>query len=629
VLDVVPPIPSAADYLWLSAYGFLFYYLFATYKECKQKFKLGKKALIASVIGNAIFLCYIIVLTYNLSVITTSKGIEMFAVIVAYPILDSTLMIPAIAILIGFRNDPLSFTPWLCESLGIFLVAVTDSWFAVIVLASLVDQLWLSALFIAAHFLVVAAGLVWYIKLLIRYPTRYEVSKRKALTITSSISLTRRRIFKRKQTIVLALTACLVFGILIYPSSPLTSLFTKASSEVIKPPSDGKKIVTIGALLPLTGVGANAGESELTALKIAYKEINYNLSKSRSEIRIGLMIEDTRTDPAISLEKLQDLAAKGVRIVIGPASSAELRELQNYAKEKGILLISQSSTAPSLSVVGSNTFRIVPDDTHQAQAISRQMWNDGVRVVVPMWRNDTYGRELVNAVREDFAKLGGKVLPGHGYGPRTGDFFASLNRINFIIWSQDLKILNSIVSQAAGMYGADKVGVYLVSFGEVVPIFIEAQNQPKLSMVNWYGCDSSVASKKLVRNTEAALFAIKTKFVNPVCCVNNMNKDFTRVNTDIQKNITGIASPYAAIAYDALWVAALTENATAGTTHANDVNYLKKTLFEITNLHRGITGDLSLNEAGNRKHGDYDFWAIKQSNNSNSFFWTQYGIFHS
>ena len=30
VLEVEPPVPSAADLLWLSAYGFLAYYLFAT-----------------------------------------------------------------------------------------------------------------------------------------------------------------------------------------------------------------------------------------------------------------------------------------------------------------------------------------------------------------------------------------------------------------------------------------------------------------------------------------------------------------------------------------------------------------------------------------------------------------------
>ncbi|MGC2572629.1 MAG: hypothetical protein WA364_14040 [Candidatus Nitrosopolaris sp.] len=111
--------------------------------------------------------------------------------------------------------------------------------------------------------------------------------------------------------------------------------------------------------------------------------------------------------------------------------------------------------------------------------------------------------------------------------------------------------MNSMVSQAVGKYGADKVGVYLVSFGEVVPVYIEAQNLPKLPMVNWCGCASSVASKKLVRNTEAALLAVKIKFLNPICCVNDMDNGFKRVNTDIQKNITGIASPYAAIAYDA------------------------------------------------------------------------------
>ena len=51
----------------------------------------------------------------------------MFAVIVAYPILDATLMIPAIVILVEFRKEPVWFIPWICESLGIFLIAVSDS----------------------------------------------------------------------------------------------------------------------------------------------------------------------------------------------------------------------------------------------------------------------------------------------------------------------------------------------------------------------------------------------------------------------------------------------------------------------------------------------------------------------
>ena len=313
VLDIVPPMPSVADYLWLSAYGFLAYYLFMTYKEFHKKFNFSRKVLLASVIGNAIFLCYIIALTADLSALSSSRGIQMFAVIVAYPILDSTLMIPAIVILVEFRREPAWFTPWICESLGI-LIALSDSWFAVIVLTSLVEQLWISALFFAAHFLVMAAGLLWYIKLLIPSHITNEFSRKEVVMKIASTSLSEKETAKRRvQTIAFpvgALFALVLFGFLVYPSSPLNALFTNTNSEVIAPPNDGKQRVTLGALLPLTGAWSSVGESEDAAVKIAIKDVNAYFSKSNSNIRIGLIVEDTRTDPTISLEKLQDLASK-------------------------------------------------------------------------------------------------------------------------------------------------------------------------------------------------------------------------------------------------------------------------------------------------------------------------------
>jgi len=554
----------------------------------------------------------------------------MFAFIIAYPILDSVLMVPAIVILVEFRKEPIWFTPWICESLGIFLIALSDSWFAVIVLTSLVEQLWLSALFFVAHFVVMAAGLLWYIKMLIPYSTTHEVSRKEMLTTkVTPTSLTKKERDKRRvRTLAVAIGsmgALVLFGIIVYPSSPLNALFTNTNSEVIASPNDGKQSVTIGALLPLTGAWSSVGESEDAAEKIAIKDVNQYFSKNKSNIRIGLIVEDTRTDPATSLEKLHDLAAKGIRIVIGPATSAELKELQDYADEKGILLISPSSTAPSLALAGNNVFRFVPDDTHQAQAISKEMWQDGVRVIVPMWRTDIYGNELVGAVKEEFGKLGGTVLDGIGYIPSTGDFFASLNRINFIVWSQDLKSLSSKVSQAVTQYGANKVGVYLVAFDEVAPIFIGAQNQPVLSTVKWYGSDGSVLNNKLVRNKEAAMFAVKTGFVNPIYAVDNSSSKFKLVDNKIQEMIGRVPRTYAEVAYDAFWVAALAENATAGT---NDINYLKKTFLQIANSYNGITGDTSLNKAGDRKYGDYDFWTIKRNNsNNNPFVWTQVGRF--
>ena len=118
-----------------------------------------------------------------------------------------------------------------------------------------------------------------------------------------------------------------------------------------------------------------------------------------------------------------------------------------------------------------------------------------MRIIVPMWRSDIYGNELDKSMKANFEKLGGVVVAdGNGYRPYTGQFAASLNRINFIIWDQELKSLNHKVSKAVEQYGADKVGVYL----EVVPILIQAQNHPILDRVKWYGSDSSGRMKPLL-----------------------------------------------------------------------------------------------------------------------------------
>jgi ABC-type branched-subunit amino acid transport system substrate-binding protein len=476
-------------------------------------------------------------------------------------------------------------------------------------------------------------NLLWYIKLLIPHTT-YSRHQKEVETRVAPPSLIEKGADKRKgiaPTIgiaVAALTVIILIGIIVFPSSPIKTLFVNTNSVII-PPNDGKQTTTLGTLLPLSGALSSLGESEAAALKVAIKDVNGYFSKTNSNTRVGLIIEDTQTNPADSLDRLKNLAAKGVRIVIGPATSADVQEVEDYANKNGILIISPSSTARSLSG-GYNVFRFVLDNTHQADAISRHIWQDGIRYVVPIWRTDVYGNDIVSAVKEDFGKLGGIVLDGIGYAPRTGDFSTSLNRINFIIWDQDLRSLSSKVTQAIDRFGADKVGVYLVAFDEVVPIFIEAQNQPVLSMVKWYGSGTSALNNKLVRNTEAAMFAAKTDFINPIFGVNNNSYKFKLVDNQIQEMIGRVPRSYAEVAYDAFWVAALTENATAGT---KDINSLRKTFLQIANSHTGITGNTSLDEAGYRKYGDYDFWAVKANDGTNNdhsvFQWEKVGVFKS
>jgi ABC-type branched-subunit amino acid transport system substrate-binding protein len=102
------------------------------------------------------------------------------------------------------------------------------------------------------------------------------------------------------------------------------------------------------------------------------------------------------------------------------------------------------------------------------------MIDDGIKVIVPFWRGDIYGNELANATKYYFEKLGGKVEEGVNYEPHIGKFATSLHRINFIMWNQELKKMNTMVADAITKYGKESVGVYIVSYDEITPILIQA-----------------------------------------------------------------------------------------------------------------------------------------------------------
>jgi ABC-type branched-subunit amino acid transport system substrate-binding protein len=80
----------------------------------------------------------------------------------------------------------------------------------------------------------------------------------------------------------------------------------------------------LGALLPLSGASASLGQSEESALKIALDDINKYFSENHSKIRFGLVIEDSKSDPQVSLGVLNALYEKGIKIVIGPSTSANV-----------------------------------------------------------------------------------------------------------------------------------------------------------------------------------------------------------------------------------------------------------------------------------------------------------------
>lgn len=394
--------------------------------------------------------------------------------------------------------------------------------------------------------------------------------------------------------------------------------------------------VRFGALLPITGVSSSSGKSTEAALRMALSDVNANFSKRNSSLRYELIVHDTESDPAVSLEKLRLLAKEGIRIVIGPATSAELKATKDFADKNDIILFSPSSTAPSLAVEADNVFTLVADDSHQARAISKMMWDQGIRLVIPFRRNDVYGSELMQAVHANFQAMGeefDKYAEKLGYAPRTGHLAASLHRTNFIMWDSALKGLESRLQSAISQYGIDKVGIYMVSLDEVTPIFIQAYNHPVLSKVKWYGSDGSAFNDELVSHYESAFFAVNTSFSNPIPRFDNNNDAngylYDSLLEEIRTEVHIEPSPYSAVAYDILWIAAIAENMTRNNenniTDIQGIQVLRDAIKSSAKSYLGVTGNTTLNNMGDRAKGEYeyDYWkvATNMTNDKEPFGW--------
>lgn len=376
---------------------------------------------------------------------------------------------------------------------------------------------------------------------------------------------------------VLFLSGCVQYN----KGSPLPANASKGTFPTTNAAND----ILIGALLPLTGELSFSGQAAKSVLELAAEDLDANGMKVR------LAIEDTETNSQVALEKLKKLKESGVILVIGPDSSEELEAVKPYADENSIILISHGSTAPSLAIAGDNVFRLLPDDTHQAKATAALMQKDGIKAVVPIWCSNVWGDDLSKATKTRFESLGGTVLDGIRYDPRT-DF------------SAELDTLDSKVNQAVSKYGKDKVAVYFIGFDKVGTLFTKAQNS-SVSKVKWYGSDGTAFDDDLLNNRDAARFAAKTGFSNPFYSIEM---------EDIEKRVKarqGTSHAFGIIAYDALWLATLTY---IDSNKSTDIDVLKKSLIKTAESFSGATGSIELNEAGDRKFASYDFWAIKEKN---------------
>jgi branched-chain amino acid transport system substrate-binding protein len=359
------------------------------------------------------------------------------------------------------------------------------------------------------------------------------------------------------------------------------------------------EVVHVGALLSITGGGSSLGNTSRAALEVARDQWNQRLTRAHQNRRIELDIVDTGQDPARATAGFTQLADQGVRIIIGPQSSSEVAAIQPLANARGVLIVSQGSTASSLALPNDNVFRFVPNDHVEGRATTDLVEQQGARVIVPMWRNDRGNQGLSDSVRASATVDGLQVTGGVRYETATTDYGPSLAE------------LGRQVTSAVGQAGADHVAVYLAGFEEVASILPAAAQVPGLTAVRWYGGDGSAQAPQLIGTAGSAAFAIKTRgYPSPLVALpaERATRDAGLI-AQITRRAHATPDAFALAAYDAFDVAVQTLQKTSPTV---DGPTLRAAFATTATAFPGVTGTIRLDAAGDRASAPYAYWSICQ-----------------
>ncbi|MFZ5812352.1 MAG: ABC transporter substrate-binding protein [Thermodesulfobacteriota bacterium] len=361
--------------------------------------------------------------------------------------------------------------------------------------------------------------------------------------------------------------------------------------------------IAFGALLPLTGPLADKGRTSQAALKLAEADIRSYLAASGSGGSFSILIEDTGSDPQKALAKLKNLADKGVRLVIGPASDAETAAVEDFAAGAGIVLLSPGSAAQYLARKDDTLFRLSPSNTYQAEALTALIKQEGNTIMVPLWRGDTVGDELMVHAKARFRQLGGEAAAGVRYDPDRTDFAGILDE------------LDKELAQVRAEKPSAKPAIVFVGGNEVVPIFKDAAKRRGLAGLPWYGSDATALNDAIAKDPESAAFAMRTRFASPRYGEGGANV-YTQIERRIAKETDLFPDTQSAAAYDAAWLGFLA----ADSAQSMDAGSLKRFIPLLAERTYGVTGWLALNEYGDRREDwDFDFWALRQE--GDTFFW--------
>ncbi len=206
-----------------------------------------------------------------------------------------------------------------------------------------------------------------------------------------------------------------------YPAHSQAARATQALVEIQK--AGPREWINLGALLPLSWAYQAIGQKALRGLELAVSR--HNARGIPPQVR--LILKDTASDAAATVQALQELDRENAAAVIGPLVHVEAAAAEAQRLGLPIIAITQRD---QLSGLGPYALRNFITPKAQAQSLAAfAAGRLGITRAVILFPDETYGRTFAALFREEFQGRGGQVLDALAYSPEAVDFSPVIRRL--------------------------------------------------------------------------------------------------------------------------------------------------------------------------------------------------------
>lgn len=213
---------------------------------------------------------------------------------------------------------------------------------------------------------------------------------------------------KMKRMLTLVLAGCLALSLTACGGKTTEEQSSGGDTTAPAEESSGGGTITLGMIGPLTGSLAVYGTHIEKGVKLAIKEINAagGVTLSDGAHQLAVETKDDQGDSTECVNAMNALISDGIQLVVGSATSGCTSAITSIANSEGVVMITPSGTADSLTTTMDYVFRTCFRDSFQGELAAQYAKDEGyTKVGIVYCSADTYSAGLRDAFTAACEKL--------------------------------------------------------------------------------------------------------------------------------------------------------------------------------------------------------------------------------